>query len=165
MHCMYHASCIAYIMHLFHHASNKSCIACIMHGMHQASHASWIACIKHRMIMHHTLHTKYRLHTVCIYLFIYSWNSLRSNRPTDIATYRTAILAKNWLSIFCLHPNIICIFCNICIKHHHTQAFSVGILVLKLVADQQLLELVAVKPKFLVADKLYTTYNINFNHL
>ena len=49
--------------------------------------------------------------------------------------------------------------------HHHTQAFSPRILVLKLVVDQQLLELIAVKPKFLVADKLYTTYNINFNHL
>ena len=122
----------------------------------------------HRMIMHHmhhTLHTKYRLYTVCIYLFTYLWNSLRTNRPTDIAIYRTAILAKNWLSIFCLHPNIICILCIICIMHHHTQAFSVRILVLKLIVDQQLLELVAVKPKFLVADKLYTTYNINFNHL
>ena len=47
----------------------------------------------------------------------------------------------------------------------HDRLKAVGILVLKLVANQQLLELVVVKPKFLVADKLYTTYNINFNHL
>ena len=67
--------------------------------LQHALHASSIACIMHCMNRTQS-YTSCRYYTSILVSSIYFWNSLWTNRPTDIATYRATIAAINRICIF-----------------------------------------------------------------
>ena len=102
IHCMHHVLCSLYNICIMHHmnpAFYASCIVCNMHHVHHASCASCIICIMYRM--HHALYASYATFLLIISLYYPYLTSGYgpTDRPTDIATYRAAIAAKNILQL------------------------------------------------------------------